>query len=391
MIDTHQVRKETKGCHHQIYLNNAGASLPPNTVLDVMHPYLDEEAMTGGYVTAANRIEEINQFYEVVATMLHTKANNIAFSISATAAFSSMLSSIPFAKGDVLLTCDDDYVSNHLAYLSMQKVLGIDIVRCGNLENGDLDLVAMEQLMVDHKPKLCALNHVPTNTGKILPVNEVGALCKKYNIWYAVDACQSAGQMPLDVNAIGCDFLSASGRKFMRGPRAAGFLFVSDKALDAGLRPLVLDMRGAIWTQAATYALIHSAKRFEYNEQPFASILGLKAAISYALKLGLENIFAYNSMLASYLRRGLDVIAEVQSMDQGSEMSSIVTWHTNKVEKSRIEEVLKANNIVYGISPRYMAVIDFDKKNIEYAVRFSPHYYNTYEEIDIVLDVVRRM
>ncbi|MEM0994424.1 MAG: aminotransferase class V-fold PLP-dependent enzyme, partial [Bacteroidota bacterium] len=302
-IDT--VRKDTPACQHKIHLNNAGASLQPLAVLNTMRAYFELEAMTGGYETAVLKADEIAAFYELLAQLLRTQKHNIAFATNATSAYAKALSSIPFQKGDVILTTDDDYVSNQIAFLYLVKQLGVKLIRAHKQQNGGVDVNAIEDLIQKHRPKLVAVTHVPTNSGLVQDVNAIGQICEAAGVWYLVDACQSAGQLDVNVNHIKCDFLSATFRKFLRGPRGTGFLYVSDKALQGGLTPIFPDLHGAKWTTPNTYVLNQTAKRFEYWERNYSNLLGAKAAVAYALDIGMPAIEQRVKSLSDYARTKL--------------------------------------------------------------------------------------
>src|SRR5919197_1748246 len=282
-LDLVRLREDTPGSARRIHFNNAGAALPPTHVLQTMHEYLELEAELGGYEAADARREDIADFYAATGELLGCGAHNIAFAPSATDAFARALSSVPFERGDVILTTRDDYISNQIAFLSLRKRFGVEVVHAPNLAEGGVDVDALAQLMRERRPRLVAVTHIPTNSGLVQPVAEIGRRCRELDLLYLVDACQSAGQYVIDVGQIGCDFLSATCRKFLRGPRGSGFLYVSDRALAAGYEPLFVDMRGARWTGFEEYRAVDSAERFEDWEFSYATVLGAAAAIRYGL------------------------------------------------------------------------------------------------------------
>lgn len=386
-----EIRNDTKGCIDKIFLNSAGASLMPKIVLDKMKSYLEKEEQFGGYETAILMTSEIQKFYDETAKLINCKPENIAFTYNATDSFSKALSSIPFSEKDCILTTNDDYISNQIAFISFRKRFGVTILRPVNLPNGDIDLENFEMLIKKHNPKLVALTHIPTNSGLIQPAEEVGRLCQKYDIWYLLDACQSVGQIKIDVHKINCDFLSVTGRKFLRGPRGTGFLYISDKVIAKRLEPLFIDMRGAKWTKFNDYEIEMSAKRYETWEFSYASLLGLKEAIGYANKVGIDNIQNYNKDLSQKLREGLSQVSNVEILDKGSELSSIVTFHLKDLNLSEIEKTLKVNNVYYSISKKNVALIDFTKKGVDWAIRFSPHYFNTFDEIKLTTELIENL
>lgn len=390
MFPVDRYRHDTPGCGQLIHFNNAGCSLHPQVVVDTICQYLQEEARVGGYELAALRASALDGFYQAAAELLHTHSRNIAFVASATDGFSKALSAIPWQQGDVILTTLNDYVSSQIQFASLHKRFGVQVVRAANTASGEVDIASMEACIRQYHPKAICLTHVPNNTGMVQPIEAIGDLCAAHNIWYLVDACQSAGQIPLDVQRIKCDFLSFSMRKFMRGPRGAGVLFVSDKALQAGLEPLFIDMRGADWTSADAYTQMPDAKRFEYVEQSYAIVLGSAIAMRYYIDADPVEIEAYNTMLCSYARQALSQFEHIKLLDRGTKISSIISLHSERTDAVTFRNRLHANGINAGAAAKKFALLDFEQKGVEGAVRISPHYYNTISEIDQLIDVIRR-
>ncbi|NJN43033.1 MAG: aminotransferase class V-fold PLP-dependent enzyme [Flammeovirgaceae bacterium] len=386
-MNIEKLRAETTGCSTKIHFNNAGAALMPSSVVDSMKDYLDLEAKVGGYEAADQEKAAIRNFYGVMAKWINTDERNIAFTSSATNSFARALSSIPFEKDDSILIANEDYISNQLAFLAMQKRFDLKIIRARSSSKGGVDVGDMKLQMDKHHPRLVSLTHIPTNSGLVQPVEEIGKLCKERNILYLVDACQSVGQWPVDVKKIQCDFLSATFRKFLRGPRGAGFLYVSDRVINEKLDPLFIDMRGATWTSADQYTSRMDAQRFEDWEIPYALLMGSRAAVDYALKAGIDQIVKRNKILCDLLRNKLQSIG-FELLDQGETLSSIITTHIPGKDGTTIMHELRKKNINTSISYKDYAVIDFEKKGVDWALRISPHYYNTEEEIEIFMDVL---
>ena len=380
-MDIEAIRKGTPGCASKIHFNNAGASLPPLCVTEAIREYILFESTTGGYEAADIRKREIQGFYDSAARLVNSKSGNIACTSSATHSFSLTLSSIPFVPGDTVLIANEDYISNQIAFLSLQQRMGIKLVRAMSLPSGGVDLDDMEALMDKHRPRLVSLTHVPTNTGLVQPVEEVGKMCRDRGLLYLVDACQSVGQIPVDVGRIGCDFLTATMRKFLRGPRGAGFLYVSGNVLENKLTPLFVDMRGAEWTSPDTYEVRMTAKRFEEWELPYALVVGSKVAVDYALDRGIENIAARNMHLRHVLTNQLTGIG-LKILDIGKRQSSIVTVGMPGKNPDDVLGHLRALHINTSIAHRSNAQIDFASKKVDWALRISPHYFNTESEID---------
>jgi len=374
-------RTETPGCATRVHLNNAGAALMPQPVLEVIAAHLRRETEIGGYEAAEEASPKVRAAYDAVARLIGTETRNIAVVENATVAFSQALQAFDFHPGDVIVTTRADYPSNQLMFLSMARRLGVDIRRAADLPEGGVDPEDVRRLASHPRCKLVTVSWVPTNSGLVQAAAEVGAVCNRLGVPYLVDACQSVGQIPIDVRALGCDFLAATARKFLRGPRGIGFLYVSDRALDAGWYPLFVDMHGADWTDPDAFQLLPDARRFENWEFSYALVLGLGRAAGYALDVGPEG-YARARHLAGMLRDRLAAIPQVRVTDRGRERCAIVTIAIDGRDVEEIKLRLRARGINTSSSDRADGVMDMDEKRATSVLRFSPHYYNTESELE---------
>lgn len=354
----------------------------PRPVLDVVRDHWELEARIGGYEAQAERAEEIDRVYEALGELLGCPARNIAIMENATAAFVQALSAIPFREGDVLLTTRNDYASNQIQYLSLAERFGVEILRAPDSPDGGVDVKALGKLIHRRRPRLVSITTVPTNSGLVQDAAAVARLCRERDVWCLVDACQSVGQMPVDVGEIPCDFLSATGRKFLRGPRGTGFLYVSDRALEAGLTPLFPDIRGADWIAEDLYQPLTDARRFESWEFAYALVLGMGEAVRYAITLGLEAIQARTWSLGDDVRAALSRIDRVRVLDQGAELCGIVTITVEGHSPEQLVASLGERGINTSWSDLGSGLLDFQDKGVESALRISPHYFNTGEELE---------
>ncbi len=377
-------RRDTPGCERCVHLNNAGASLMPRPVSDAVRAHLELEAEIGGYEAADAAADQVAATYVALAQLLGAAPHNLAVVENATAAFALALSAFDFQRGDVILTTRNDYVSNQIMYLSLGQRLGVEVVRAEDLPEGGVDAASVREIIRRRRPRLVAVTHVPTNSGLIQDVAAVGAVCAESETPYLLDACQSAGQLPLDVGRLRCDFLSATARKYLRGPRGVGFLYVADRMLAEGRQPLLVDMRGAEWTAADEYTLADGAQRFENWEFAYALHLGLGAAARYALSVGVEQGGARAADLAAYARERLAVVDGVRVLDRGARLCAIVTAEVAGCDARSVVTRLRERGINTSASLRGYALLDMDSKQAASAVRISPHYYNSTDEIDQV-------
>src|SRR2546428_13056481 len=279
-------REDTPGCRERIHLNNAGAALMPRPVLETLTRHLEREAVIGGYEAADEADARVRESYARIAKVIGAAASNVAIVENATVAFAQALSAFDFHPGDRIVTTRTDYPSNQLMYLSLARRAGVETVRADDLPEGGVDPESVRRLARHPRTKLVAVTWVPTNSGLGEDAPAVGVVWAALGVPYLVDACQSVGQMAADVGTLRCDFLAGTGRKFLRGPRGIGFLYVSDRMLERGAFPLYPDLRGADWTDPDAFRLADSARRFENWEFAYALVLGLGEAAGYALAGG---------------------------------------------------------------------------------------------------------
>ena len=378
-IDIERARRDTPAASEVVHFNNAGAALMPAPVLQAQLHHLQLEAETGGYEAAAAAADRIEAIYDSIARLLNAGRGEIALLENATVAWDMAFYSVGFAAGDRILTAEAEYASNYIAFLQVARRSGAVVEVVPSDEAGELDVEALER-MIDRRVKLIAITHVPTNGGLVNPAAAVGRVARAHGILYLLDACQSVGQMPIDVAAIGCDMLSATGRKYVRGPRGTGFLYVRRAVLDR-LEPPFLDLQAATWVEPDRYEMRPDARRFENWERNVAGQLGLGAAVDYALGWGLADIADRVEPLAAELRRRLAAIAGVSVRDRGRRRCGIVSFTVEGNPARDIVAALRQRRIHCHASAASSTLLDARARRLPDLVRASVHYYNTEEEV----------
>jgi selenocysteine lyase/cysteine desulfurase len=387
--EVRRYRDDTPGAAGRIHLNNAGAALPPRPVLDAVLDHVRREAELGGYEAADLMEERIAAVYGDVAALLGCRAENVALVENATVGFSQALSAFTFKPGDRLVTTVSDYPSNRLMYAALVERSGIEVQVAPDLPAGGVDPAAVALLARHPRCRLVAVSWVPTSSGLVQRVEEVGEICEAAGVPYLIDACQAVGQLPIDVSRLRCDYLAAAARKFLRGPRGIGFLYVSDRALARGDYPLGIDMAGASLTSGGGLALVPSARRFENWEFAYALVLGLGEAARYAHAAGVERTGARASEHAAYLRERLAALPGVTVADRGERLCAIVTATVAGRDAEGIREIVLALRRD-GINLHNITVPSVSGAGGPPlpALRISPHYYNTREELDSALSAL---
>ncbi len=388
MIDVAQARALTPGAEHQAYFYSCGAGLMPSPVLDAVHGHLDREALIGGYAAEDEAAPAIEATYDAIARLLNCHRDEVAVVENATVAWCQAFYGLAqdMQPGDRVLTVVAEYASNFIAFLQTVRRRGIVVDVIPNDGDGQADLEALEGL-IDDDVKLIAVTHVPTSGGLVSPAAEIGAIARRHGIPYLLDACQSAGQLPLDVEALGCDFLSATGRKFLRGPRGTGFLYAS-KAIMERCEPPVLDLHSARWTAPDAYEMRADARRYENWENYVAGKIGLGVAVEHALSWGLDNIAARNAELAGVLRERLAAIPGVTLRDAGRHQCAIVTFSHDRIAPEVMAATMATRGFAIGTSGPSSTLIDFQARALPPLCRAAVHYHNTEDEVARLADAI---
>lgn len=385
--EVERLRDDTPGCAEVIHFNHAGDSLSPRPVLDTAIAHLEREALIGGYEAEDEAADRIVGVYRSAARLIHADQSEIAVVENATRAWDMAFYSIPFQPSDRILTSMAEYASNVIAFLQMaERGISVDVVP--NDESGQLSVKALADMM-DDRVRLVAVCHMPTNGGLIQPAAEIGDVVRQTGALYLLDACQTAGQLPLDVEKIGCHFSSVTSRKYLRGPRGVGFLYVRDQVSE-GLTPPFLDMRAATWTGPDRYEIQPGARKFENWESNIAGKLGFGTAIDYALDIGLDAIANQVQSIAEQLRDRLRSIPGVLVHDQGRRQGGIVTFTAAGLSAPETKAAFAARRINVSVSTVSSTRFDMEARGLDEMIRASVHYLTTGEEIETLASTLEQ-
>jgi selenocysteine lyase/cysteine desulfurase len=379
MIDVARARAETPGCGERIHLNNAGASLMSRRVLDTQLGHLRLEARIGGYEAARATEDAFEDIYQSIARLIGSSTDEIALVENATAGWNLAFHSIALQPGDTILTAEAEYAANFIAYLKAAKDHGARVQVIPSDETGQLDIDALRNA-IDDRTRLISITHVPTNGGLVNPAEEVGTIAREAGVPYLLDACQSVGQLDLDVDRLQCDFLAATGRKYLRGPRGTGFLYVRRSMLE-NVTPPMVDLHGATWMELDRYELRSDARRYENWEFNHAAVRGLGVAVDEAMGWGLpaieERVVGLGASLRSKLTRaGFDVY------DLGRRLCGIVSVHVPGIAAVDVRDRLFERAINVSVTTPSSTRIDAERRGLPNLLRLSVHYFNTDEELD---------
>ena len=375
-----KARQETLATSNLIHFNNAGSSLMPTPVSNFLYDFLKKEELTGGYETAASETAALDNFYTSIGKLINCKPNEVAYVENATRAWDMAFYAFKFEAGDKILTTISEYGSNVIAYLQQAQRYGVEVVFVPDDEHGQIDTEALEKL-IDNKTKLISISHIPTGGGLVNPAKEVGRIANKHGVPFLLDACQSIGQLDFDVKEIGCDMASGTGRKFLRGPRGTGLLYIREELANK-LTPPMLDQHSADLTSPTTFKIHPDARRFENWEQYFAGKAALGVAADYAMSWGMDNIQNRVFSLATELRTKLETIDGITLTDQGAVQCGIITFMAVQKDPNTIKTELSKRNINVSVSDGSGSLVSFVQRDLTEVVRASVHYFNTEDEIE---------
>ncbi|AYL93897.1 aminotransferase class V-fold PLP-dependent enzyme [Mucilaginibacter celer] len=384
-----QLRAETRGTAKTIHFNNAGSSLPPDVVVDTITDYLHYEALNGGYETEYTYREELENTYSLIARLINSRKDEVAVVENASIGWWLAFNGIDFKPGDEIITCEMEYVSNLIGLLHAQKTWGVEFKVIPNDKNGYFPSDQFEAA-IGPKTKLIAVTHIPSSAGGMIPVIEIGKIARKHNILYLLDACQSAGHIPLDVQQIGCDMMAVTGRKYLRAPRGTGFLYVRKEIQDK-LKLFFMDGFTTQWVTETDFKPRDDARRFEVYEKSRALTLGVGKAVEYALNIGVDRIWQRIQYLAGLLREKLNVIAGITVHDFGDQLCGIVTFSVEGMTAADVKNKLAEKHINISVAKAVSTLIYMNKNHLGDIARSSVHYYNTEEEIEILCGALREI
>lgn len=387
-IDLDRVRADTPAASTLTFLDNAGSALSPLSVTETVIDYLRLEQQVGGYAAMEQHQERITAVNASAGRLVGVPSEQVALQTSATAAWMRACLAVPLTNGDRILTTKAEYASNVLPLLQLAERYDATVEFIPNGDDGTASPEALGD-MLDERVRVVAITHAASHNGLVVDAQAIGSTIRSAgsSAWYLLDACQSVGQIPLDLATLQADFLTATGRKFLRGPRGTGFLAVSPRVLNE-LEPFPIDMFGVDWDGATGYQLHPTAARFQSFETSYASVLGLGAAIDYALEFGLTEIQASLTTSADNLRALLSRIPGVRVADRGKLRSAIVVFAVPGDDPWPLVRLLRERNVIVTAVTRPTNPIDIDGYGATCLLRASPHVFTTSDDCQHLADEI---
>lgn len=397
-LNIDQLRADTRGVETVTHLNNCGASLPPSVVVDAVIEHLRAEETNGPYEAAAFAGESVTALYQNAASLLGCKDSELAYCDSASRAWNSFVYSLKFKPSDRVLVSVLEFGSGLIAVQHAAERAGATVEILPVDDAGRVSLEDLRHYLSGQPPALVAITHAAAHCGSVNPICEIGKLVKETGSLYLVDACQSVGQMPVDVNEIFCDALTITGRKWIRGPRGTGLLFVR-QGLSATISPVTSDLVSADYLvlpdkiTGSHVQIREDARRFELWERNIAGAIGLGAALRYLLDLRQSSLDVYDRIreLAQYTAEELRNIDGVDVWAPPHAESGIVGFVVRGVAPSVVKAASRDAGINISTMSDYDAPLDFLRRQSDSVCRVAPHYFNLREEVDQLISIIRKL
>jgi len=366
------------------HFNHAGASLVPAEALERMLTHLRLEAEIGGYEAAAQVADELGAVPAGVAPLFGPAVDGGDVTIVESASRASeqmvwaMAETFGWGRGDRVLVDQFTYATVHATLMVLRAARGVIVDVAPARTDGTVDPDQLSAAL-DDRTRLVAITHVPTHVGTVTDVHAVGRVLADHDAIYALDVAQSLGQLPLDVEAIGCQIAFAPGRKFLRAPRGTGALYV-EAALAGRVVPLTPAIGAVGVAGDPPFDLAVGARRFDTFEADLAGRLGLGVSARIATEVGLATI-------ARLVRdRSADVIALLGAVDGvrllDANAVGIVSFVHDRLDPDEIRARLGADGVNVWVNPAGGSPVDGARRAVLPSVRVSPHYLTDDEDLE---------
>jgi len=306
MFDVESIRKDFVPLREgRIYLDSTATSLTPEPVINKMAEYYHDYRANVGrgiYSSTKRATEEFEKARAEVARMVNCKPSELVFVKSSTEGLNLVARGIGLGKGDRVVTTIVEHHSNYVIWLRARDKAGAELKVVRSDRDGIFDLSDFEEAIND-RTKIVSVTHVSNVLGVRLPIKEIGEIAHAHGALFAVDGAQSVPHMPVDIKKLGCDFLAFSGHK-MCGPTGIGALYVREDLQEA-VEPLSVGGGAIEDVGIDSYRLRKGPSKYEAGTPPIAEAIGMGAAASYLMRIGMDNILSHEERLTELMLQGL--------------------------------------------------------------------------------------
>jgi selenocysteine lyase/cysteine desulfurase len=352
--------------------------------------YMQREQAIGAFVAAQQVQPQLQQLYARLAELLHCAPADIALTTGNSHGWNAVVGALPLAVGDRVLVAPGEWGGNYAMLLQLSARTGCVVETMPCTPDGALDLVALEALL-DARVKLIALTWVPANGCTVYDAHGLGRLCARHGIAYVIDAAQALGHIPVDVQALQCDALTAPGRKWLCGPRGTGVVYLKPGFVER-LQPQVVDHLSCPIT-ANGPALRRDARVLEQSEASMALKLGLLAALDSAQAQGWNQRFAAIAQRAAQLRTALTGVPGLKLCHLADAPTScgIVAFTLEGYTPAQVQQALLAQEIQVAASGMGYTPLDMQARGLAAVVRASVAWHTSEADIAALAHALKQL
>jgi len=357
----------------QIYFNHAAISPLSIRVKDAMTAFLDSRS-TGKIDDFEYCLATILETKELIGQLIGADAGEIAIMKNTSEGLNVIANGIDWLEGDRVLLNDTEFPSNVYPFLNLEgRGVHVDFAKCSE---GKIKLEALEEALTD-RTRLVSISHVSFLSGYRVDLDTLAGMCRNRGVYLTVDAIQSVGAVRLDAGGTGVDFVACGGHKWLMSPLGTGFIYIRRERLEE-IRPAYLSwlsMKDPFDFLNYKTDLRDDAGRFEYAALNMSGIIGMKAAISLFLEVGIDRIERHILSLLDLLRERLGEMGiEIVGSFPSHESSGILLFRIPDADD--IAANLARENITVSVRSG--------------SVRVAPHFYNSPDEIETFVTALKR-
>jgi selenocysteine lyase/cysteine desulfurase len=370
----------------KIFTEQAGAGILSEKTLSAIIDYYRLENEIGGYEAQKQSTEVINSFYQCTKQLINAdSADQIAYTDSASRGWNMVLQGLQLEDYDKVITLSTEYVTNitTLKELTKNRPQKLIIIQCQ--ANGDFNLSELEGHLKESKC-VVALSHCIAHGSVDYPIIKIGQLCKQYSAYYILDAAQSIGQIPVDVQEVNCDVLTANGRKWLSGPRGTGFLYVRDSSM---IHHTHIDASSTTIDEKSKAPVIkESARKFELWERSYADMIGLSVAIKNYIKTDTYNLHSNSKSIATKIRKAIASNSNLNLVGREDSESCIIGFYPKSPSYYEIvKNRFKKEEISISLLENWMYPLHFNTSTQVFRIAL-PHSIDS-TSVDIILQIIK--
>ncbi|HHT18810.1 MAG: cysteine desulfurase [Euryarchaeota archaeon] len=391
-MKTTDVRRDMPLLDKVIYLDAASTTPTPKPVIESMNNYFynyNANTGRGAYRMAIRATQELELARKKIAKFVNSDPQEIIFTKNATESINIVVRGIKWNKGDKIIVSNMEHHSNLVPWLNLQDQ-GVEIKIIKADENGVIDPGEVEKTLDDHT-RLVTITHINNSIGSVQPVNEISKILEDQNVFYLVDAAQSAGHINIDLKKLKADFVAFPGHKGLLGPVGTGFLYYARDSY-AELNPLNLGGSTVENVTQKNFELTESPACFEAGTQNIAGYIGLGSATNYVGRIGMSKIERHSKKMTKIMYQEIQDIENAHVYGSPENIYGIVSFNIDNInphDLAKILDEIKSICVRSGFHCAMPSLRHMGAYQLGGTVRASIHYYNTREEIEILCETLQ--